>query len=90
MSGVLTPETKERSVTWDDGKLEGDPFLVEAFQRADKRFTGWLIGPPQGPATSRNHLSSGLSTLYLADRVFLGPFQTTGGVPSYSTGAEQE
>ena len=72
------PEYRERTVTWHDGKLGGDPRAVAMLRGEAIQHEGRLIGPPEGPHTMTDHLSSALSTVCLAVDVFAPGFRITG------------
>lgn len=90
MRGSITPNSRERDLIWDDGVLSGDEFAVMAMEDVAGRYDGFRVGPAEGPVTSTDHLSSGLSVLFLAQVVFLGDFTTTGDVPRTSANSESE
>lgn len=70
------------SVTWDDGKLSGDPYLVLSLEVLAEHLEGRRVGPPEGPHTVTNHLRSGLTVVILAEQVFPYRFTATGDVPT--------
>lgn len=53
------------TISWEDGALSGDDWLVSLVEHAAVIHNGTAVGPPTGPVTMCNHLSSGLSTLVL-------------------------
>lgn len=54
-------------LTWDEGKLSGNPRLVALVRNQAKRWEDMPVGPVGGPYTRgrRAHLASGLSTVHL-------------------------
>ena len=57
-------------VTWDNGKISGDPFLVAVLTTEAKVREGTSVGPPGNVNVFTNHLQSGLSTFELLRDVF--------------------
>ena len=55
---------------WDNGELFGDISLATAVQVEAALREGQPFGPPGGPYTLNNHLSSPLSALFLMREVF--------------------
>lgn len=73
--GVLTvdPGGSKRSIAWSDGSLTGDLVAIGMLEYEAVITHGQEIGPIGGPTTFEDHLTSGLSTVFLALRVFVDP-----------------
>lgn len=69
-----------RMVSWDRGRLDGDPDLVARVEAAAQDLEGSKVGPHEGPYTFDNHLASDLSALIIMAQVLPGA-TFTGEVP---------
>lgn len=82
LTGRIPGLEGQRSVTWADGKLEGDDAATVCAALRIKAYDGEYVGPPEGPLTKRNHVSSGLSTFVILRDFFEPGAQLSGTVPS--------
>ena len=87
MTGVI-PDAAEidptrRRLTWTDGALSGDPYAVARLRALASLLNGTRIGPPEGPNTMRDHLSSVYSALILVAEVFARGYSisSVSGIP---------
>lgn len=79
---VESPPDQERCITWDRGRVRGDPALVEWVRSEARRLDGQRVGPEEGPYTRRGHLSSPLSACIIMAEAFLtNTVRITGDVP---------
>lgn len=78
---VVDPGGPTRSVAWSDGSLTGDPVAIGMLEYESVITRGQEIGPIGGPTTLEDHLTSGLSTIFIAQRVFVDP-EFGGSVPT--------
>jgi len=81
MTGFLIG--RDRSVSWHEGVLAGDPDVIDLLILAAERFDGRRVGPPEGPVTrtKEDHLRSGISIQFLAAEVFDLGYTAGGDVP---------
>ena len=70
-----------RFVRWDAGAIDGDATAVALVQSKAASLDGRAGGPIEGPTTERNHLASGLSTLFILRDVFADDALYSGDVP---------
>ncbi|SFU40162.1 hypothetical protein SAMN05421543_101472 [Alicyclobacillus macrosporangiidus] len=52
-------------VTWEDGRLSGDPVLTRLIESTARGLEGMPIGFPTGGQTVTDHLSDPFSALYI-------------------------
>lgn len=72
---------RETEITWDNGTLTGDEFLVRRLQREAEAMEGHLVAFPTMGGTTHNHLQDSLSALYLILEQFEEVFESHGDVP---------
>lgn len=72
---------REVEVTWDNGILSGDDFLVRRLQCEAEAMEGFLIAFPTMGGTMHNHLQDPLSALYLILKQFEEVYESLGDVP---------
>lgn len=74
ISGIPTyagaPLSRE-GLVWSDEALAGPDKLVQAARKLAQEYEGKIVGPPDGPVTSSNHLSSGISAVMLLSELFI-------------------
>jgi hypothetical protein len=58
------------AVTWQDGRLSGDPFAVDLLQARAYALDDLPVGPMGGPYTGRDHLAIALSSVFIIRGVF--------------------
>lgn len=69
------------TVTWQDGKLDGDITAVRMVELQAELLEGRMVGPV-GIYTTQDHLSSDLSALMIIADVMDGVISVTGNVPT--------
>ncbi|QRG65974.1 hypothetical protein [Brevibacillus choshinensis] len=72
---------KETEVTWDNGTLTGDDFLVRSLHCEADAMEGHLVAFPTMVGTTHNHLQDPLSSLYLILEQFEEVYESHGDVP---------
>ena len=60
-----------QSLTWEDGKVSGDPLLAEVLESQAKKREGDFVGKSYLGGTSKDHMNSPLS-VYLILEELLG------------------
>lgn len=67
----FTVTTKyNQSLTWEDGKVSGDPLLVEVIESQAKLREGQFVGKSYLGGTSKDHLNSPLSVYLILEELF--------------------
>jgi len=61
-------DDKDSFVTWEDGKLSGDPLAVALVTGEARAEEGHPVGPAAGPYTEKNHLANPLSAYCLIEQ----------------------
>ena len=67
----FTVTTKyNQSLTWEDGKVSGDPLLVEVIESQAKKREGDFIGKSYLGGTEKDHMNSPLSVYLILEELF--------------------
>jgi hypothetical protein len=69
------------TVTWDHGRLAGDPWAVQRLELEALRLDGQLVGPGAGPYTRTAHLTDPLSAFFVMQTAFERVQVLEGDVP---------
>ncbi len=72
---------KGLKITWDNGKLTGDPLLVSEVETEAKIREGESGGPVCGPYTRNDHLTDPLSAVNLISEVLDKVTKSSGDIP---------
>lgn len=74
---------ERQQLTWiPGGAIAGPPDLLDAARVLETAMEGKIVGPPDGPITSSNHLRSGVSAVFLLRELFLpDTIEFSGDVP---------
>lgn len=82
VTGKFVEEGQPFSITWNNGRLEGDPNIVAAFEWLASRRDGEALGAPTGPFTTNaeDHISNPISFAFLVNSIVDDP-QYSGDVP---------
>jgi len=59
-----------QSLTWEDGKVSGDPLLVEVLESQAKKREGDFIGKSYLGGTEKDHMNSPLSVYLILEELF--------------------
>lgn len=70
------------TITWEDGKLSGDPATVWWIQQLAEMEEGQTVRMLVGPATTHDHLASPWSARALIQSVFPGKTTFAGAMPA--------
>ncbi len=67
----FTVTTKyNQSLTWEDGKVSGDPLLVEVLESQAKKREGDFVGKSYLGGTEKDHLNNPLSVYLILEELF--------------------
>jgi hypothetical protein len=86
VSGLSRPRigigSRQGEITWNDGKMEGDDFLVQSCRQEALLLVGERIGPHEGPYTRNRHLAEPTSACIIMVSLFVPNTVTfTGDIP---------
>jgi hypothetical protein len=84
ITGILSGypnRSGNRTLTWEDGKLSGDPLAILLVEGEAGKMEGRTVGPPEGPYTDGDHIKDPLSTLMLLTPLFVPGYTVVGDLP---------